>query len=167
MYLIIINNSQLLIGQIEKIWCLSDWEFILQYTTCTEWLKDKSQFFVIGKWKQWKPEKRHKMCKNWPKSKSFCSDRIQAISHSKNEKIFLGPDFFITHFWGNILMIYGHWHLQNSFLKPLHASPLPGPRELKFPADSFNEILQPGIFWGREDVSEVQGQAKFKDMTTA
>ena len=27
-----------------------------------------------------------------------------------------------------------------------HASPLPGPRELKFPADSFNEILQPGIF---------------------
>ena len=46
-------------------------------------------------------------------------DRIQAISHGKNEKFFLGPDFFITHFWGNILMIYGHWHLQNSFLKPL------------------------------------------------
>ena len=46
-------------------------------------------------------------------------DRIQAISHSKIEKIFLGPDFFIIHFLGNILMIYAHWHHQNSFFKLL------------------------------------------------
>ena len=46
-------------------------------------------------------------------------DRIQAISHSKIEKNFLGPDFFIIHFLGNILMIYAHWHHQNSFFKLL------------------------------------------------
>ena len=47
------------------------------------------------------------------------SDAIHGKSDKKIWKNFLGPEIFITQFLGNILMIYDHWHHQNSFLKPL------------------------------------------------
>ena len=41
---------------------------------------------------------------------------MQDISNRKFGRIFFCPETFVTPLWGNIMMIYGHWDLQNSNL---------------------------------------------------
>ena len=50
-------------------------------------LKDESQFFVIGKWKQWIQPERNKKCKNVPKSATIC-DKLWLLISLATSNIF-------------------------------------------------------------------------------